>query len=177
VWDVASGTAVARLEGHKGRIWSLAFSADGKRLASGSEDKTIRLWDVASGREIGRLGGHRSRIFSLAFSPDGRLLVSGSDDTVRLWDVADGESAVLEARRAYFEQAPAVESIYQASLRVLGYELVEQELKPAPRPLFLAAMGDYRFPESRRYWKLEQPRPPGKDPVEWMVEAMEASAR
>jgi WD40 repeat protein len=60
-------------------------------LASGSEDKTVKLWDVASGRELRTLCGHSSFVLSVAFSPDGRILASGSwDGTVKLWDVASG---------------------------------------------------------------------------------------
>ena len=79
-------------------VLSVAWSPDGRSLASGSADNTIRLWDVASAKETARLEGHTGSVRSVAWSPDGRSLASGSaDNTIRLWDVASAkETARLE---------------------------------------------------------------------------------
>jgi WD40 repeat protein len=71
---------------------TIAFSPDGHTIASGSNDKTVKLWDVLSGQLLRTLAGHTSGVNSVAFSPDGGTLVSGGDDkTTKLWDTAGGQ--------------------------------------------------------------------------------------
>ncbi|MDE0427260.1 MAG: cohesin domain-containing protein [Candidatus Poribacteria bacterium] len=79
------------LEGHRDAVFSVAFSPDGKMLASGG-DRTIKLWNAVTGSLIRRLIGHKYQVYSVAFSPDGKILASGSqDDTIKLWDIATGK--------------------------------------------------------------------------------------
>src|SRR5262249_14894284 len=85
------GTPGARprtLKGHSGSVMAVAFAPDGKILASGSRDGTVRLWDVKTGDLRRTLGVHTGDVYAVAFAPDGRLLATGGGDrTVRLWDV------------------------------------------------------------------------------------------
>ena len=79
------GAETARLEGHTRRIKALCALPDG-RLASGSEDHTIRVWDVTMGAEAARLQGHTGHVDALCLLPDGQLLSSSTDGTMGLWD-------------------------------------------------------------------------------------------
>ncbi|MED7952152.1 nSTAND1 domain-containing NTPase [Streptomyces sp. BE303] len=79
--------------GHGSAVLAVAYSPDGRTLATGSADHTVKLWDTATHRMLATLTGHGSTVMTVAFSPDGRTLASaGADRTVRLWDVSSGRT-------------------------------------------------------------------------------------
>ena len=84
----ALALVVNTLKGHESPVNSVGFSPDGKKLASGSDDKTIKIWDVTTGKVLNTLKGHEGSVWSVGFSPDGKKLASGSyDNTIILWDL------------------------------------------------------------------------------------------
>ena len=92
MWEAASGRELLTLTGHSDWIISVAFSPDGQRIVTASEDQTAKVWDAASGTNLLTLRGHTSEIMSVAFSPDGQRIVTGSSDkTAKVWDAASGK--------------------------------------------------------------------------------------
>ena len=89
---MSNGSLKNAIAGHSSFVRHVAFSPDGKLMASASGDRTVRIWHVADDRLHATLHGHGHTIWSVAFSPDGRTLATGSQDhTARLWNVADGQ--------------------------------------------------------------------------------------
>jgi WD40 repeat protein/predicted Ser/Thr protein kinase len=87
IWEVTTGRELFTLRGHTGPVNSVAFSPDGTRLASASDDETVKLWDVATGESLLTLQGHSGSVNAVVFSPDGTRLASASEDgTIRVWD-------------------------------------------------------------------------------------------
>jgi RNA polymerase sigma factor (sigma-70 family) len=98
LWDVATGKELRSFAGHQERVRCVALSPDGRMIATGSLDKTLRLWEVASGTERGRIHGHNTRVHSVDFSPQGRLLAATSNDApILIWDVYALENSKLTA--------------------------------------------------------------------------------
>jgi len=89
-WQRQTHLELRTLRGHEDSVLSVAFSPDGRRIVTGSEDNTAKVWDAETGRELLTLKGHADVVFSVAFSPDGRRIVTGSyDKTAKVWDAAN----------------------------------------------------------------------------------------
>jgi WD40 repeat protein len=87
----AQGTLLYSYVGHTTGVLSVAWSPDGKRIASGSGDQTVQVWDAATGAHPYTYHGHAGNVNAVAWSPDGQRIASaGADGTVQVWDVIDG---------------------------------------------------------------------------------------
>jgi WD40 repeat protein/serine/threonine protein kinase len=105
VLDAATGRLLHTLIGHTADLVGIAFSPDGRRIATASFDRTIKLWDAATGRDVFTIRGHTAGLLALAFSPDGRRIVSGAIDfTARIWDATPLPAEVLQAQDARHQQ-------------------------------------------------------------------------
>ena len=92
IWNTATGELEYELECHTDRVWSVAFSHNGRFIVSGSADETVRIWNMATCDTRYTLMGHTNEVRSVAISRNDEFVVSGSDDrTVRIWDTATGE--------------------------------------------------------------------------------------
>jgi WD40 repeat protein/tRNA A-37 threonylcarbamoyl transferase component Bud32 len=95
LWNADSAQEIRRFEGHQSMVFSAAFSPDGRRILSGSFDRTIRLWNTDTGKEIRKLEPTGGRIMSVAFSPNGHYAAAACEDnTVPVWNMDSGKRTV-----------------------------------------------------------------------------------
>lgn len=106
IWDTATW-AQSVLGGHRGLVLSVAFSPDGRIMATGSADRTVKLWDARAKTELRTLGPLGDEVNAVAISPDGKTVVAaGYDDTVSLWDAGTGD--LKRSLRAHTDDVYAV---------------------------------------------------------------------
>jgi WD40 repeat protein len=100
VWDAATGKNILTYHGHSPLVQALAWSPNGKYIASGAQDKTVQVWNAATGENIFTYHGHFSQINAVAWSPDSKRIASGGgnglnqDYTVQVWDATTGTNAL-----------------------------------------------------------------------------------
>jgi WD40 repeat protein len=160
LWDARTGALKATLTGAQKAVYALAFSPDGKTLATGSDDHTVALWDAASGKLQTLLRGHEASVRDLAFSPDGSLLATAGSmpgEAVRLWDVKSGQLKVaLTGSRAPIAFSPDSSTLATANPdeHAQLWDARTGQLKRALRPSATLAGGATGEPldASDRWW-------------------------
>jgi len=92
---VKTGELVFTLSGHTSGVVDIAYSPDGRKIATGSGDASAKSWDATTGKELFTLTGHSAELRPVVFSPDGKFLATGSgDNTAKIWDVETGQEVL-----------------------------------------------------------------------------------
>jgi WD40 repeat protein len=160
LWDGLTSEPLATLSGHSALVRSVAFSPDGLRAVTASEDRTARIWDMTTGKPLFILSGHSGPVKRAIFSPDGLHLVTASEDgTARVWDAVTGKALVtLSGHSGPVESA----AFSPNGLRIVtasedGTALVWQNLLWAPRSEQVEVLNSGRelTPEERRAYLHE----------------------
>jgi WD40 repeat protein len=139
---VATGSELAVLRGHDGWIRAMAWSPNGRWLATGSVDSSIRLWDARDGHQHAVLRGHDDWVQSVAWSPDGRRLVTESADrTVRIWIASSSQDGTARV----WDATISIDELVASACRRVSRELTAEER----RNLMLSKRLDPWHPQPR----------------------------
>ncbi|CAK79896.1 unnamed protein product (macronuclear) [Paramecium tetraurelia] len=137
-WNNLQIYELHKIIGHKGSVYSICFTSDGKFLASASEDKSIILWDVKLGQDMKKLKGHTEKVSTLCIAPDDSILASGSfDRSIRLWNIETGQQRfLLEGHNDFVQSlcfspdgATLASGSYDCSLRLWDVKSGLEKLK------------------------------------------------
>ena len=185
LWDAKTGAEFAQLIRHIGSVASVAFSPDGGRVLSGSNDNTARLWDAKTGVELMRIKGSADGTDSVAFSPDGTRFMTGSggvlgrpgDDNARLWDAKTGvELAELSGHTARIlsiafsaDGQRVVTGSWDNTARIwdvkTGQVLIDYAKSRLPRCLTEVQRKEYYLPAEPPSWCIEMAKWPYQTPA------------
>ena len=144
VLDGNTGSQIAILSEHTGRLRSLAFSPDGTSLASGSDDKTIKLWDVQTGGAIKIFHGHTDWVLSVSVSADCTMIASGSSDmTIRLWNIQTEECQLIIKQhdsvfRVWFSPTNSQHFISASGGKVQQWDISGHQINPVHNGSYIA---------------------------------------
>jgi len=145
LWDSLTGRQTGTLKGHTSLVYAVACFPGGRRLATASDDRTIKLWDIATGEDVFTLCGHTSGVVSLAISRDGRQIVSGSIDyAAKTWSTANPDretAAELSLRRAAVERVQSLFARHLLKTDVIDALNAERSLSPTLRAAALEIAG------------------------------------
>jgi len=114
LWDAATGKVKTRLQAHDGAVHCLAFSPDGRKLATGGKDRTILIWDLVAGQVIRPVLEDQGSVVFVGWTPDGRIVSTTYRDGVSLWNPAVNKPVVI--RKEFDKPLVSIGKLYDADV-------------------------------------------------------------